>query len=42
VGNLMFPYKQTITQSAGGQDQVFEMTITDVKINTGVTADDFK
>jgi len=42
VGNLMFPYKQTITQSAGGQDQTFEMTITDVKINTGVTADDFK
>jgi len=42
VGNLMFPYKETITQSAGGQDQTFEMTITDVKINTGVTADDFK
>ncbi|WP_073402770.1 M16 family metallopeptidase [Mucilaginibacter sp. OK098] len=42
VGNVMFPYKQTITQSAGGQDQTFEMTVTDVKINTGVTADDFK
>jgi zinc protease len=42
VGNVMLPYKQTITQSAGGQDQTFEMTVTDVKINTGVTADDFK
>ncbi|MDB5087516.1 MAG: hypothetical protein JWR09_1510, partial [Mucilaginibacter sp.] len=35
-------YKQTITQSAGGQDQTFEMTVTDVKVITGVTADDFK
>jgi len=42
VGNLMFPYKETITQSAGGQEQTFELSITDVKINTGVTADDFK
>ena len=42
VGNVMFPYKQTITQSAGGQDQTFAMTVTDVKVNTGVTADDFK
>lgn len=42
VGNVMFPYKQTITQSAGGQDQTFAMTVTDVKVNTGVTTDDFK
>ncbi|MEP6612685.1 MAG: hypothetical protein ABJA76_12395, partial [Mucilaginibacter sp.] len=42
VGNLMFPYKENITQSAGGQEQIFELSITDVKINTGVTADDFK
>jgi zinc protease len=42
VGNVMLPYKQTITQSANGQDQTFEMTVIDVKINTGVTADDFK
>jgi predicted Zn-dependent peptidase len=42
VGSVMFPYKQTITQSAGGQDQTFAMTVTDVKVNTGVTADDFK
>jgi len=42
VGNVMFPYKQTITQSAGGQDQTFDMTVTDIKLNSGVTADDFK
>lgn len=42
VGNVMFPYKQSITQSAGGQEQTFEMTVTDVKLNEGVTADDFK
>ncbi|MGZ3872622.1 MAG: M16 family metallopeptidase, partial [Mucilaginibacter sp.] len=42
VGNVMFPYKQAITQSAGGQDQTFEMTVTDIKLNEGVTADDFK
>ncbi|MCR8561766.1 insulinase family protein [Mucilaginibacter sp. BJC16-A38] len=42
VGSVMFPYKQTITQSAGGQEQTFEMTVTDIKLNTGVTADDFK
>ncbi|HVW98289.1 MAG TPA: pitrilysin family protein [Mucilaginibacter sp.] len=42
VGDLMFPYKETITQSAGGRDQTFEMTVTDVKVNEGVTADDFK
>ncbi len=42
VGNVMFPFKQTLTQSAGGQDQTFTMTVTDIKLNTGVTADDFK
>jgi zinc protease len=42
VGNIMFPYKQAISVSAGGQDQNFVMTVTDVKLNTGVTADDFK
>jgi zinc protease len=42
VGNVMFPYKQTITQSAGGQEQTFVMTVTDIKTNAGVTADDFK
>eukprot|EP01037_Dinobryon_pediforme_P013973 gene13973-14090_t len=42
VGNVLFPYKETLTQSAGGQDQTFVMTVTDVKINTDVTPDDFK
>ncbi len=42
VGNIMFPYKSTITQSAGGKDQTFLLNVTDVKLNTGVTADDFK
>ncbi|MES2109578.1 MAG: pitrilysin family protein [Bacteroidota bacterium] len=42
VGNILQPYKQTMTQSAGGQEQTFEMTVTDVKINTGVAAEDFK
>lgn len=42
VFNVLMPYKQTLTQSAGGQEQTFEMTVTDVKINTGVTAEDFK
>ncbi len=42
VGNIMLPFKETITQSAGGQDQTFELTVTDVKLNTGVTAADFK
>ncbi len=42
VGNIVFPYKQAITVSAGGQDQSFVMTVTDVKLNASVTADDFK
>ena len=42
VGNVMYPYKITITQSAGGQDQTFAMTVTNIKVNTGVTGDDFK
>ena len=42
VGKIMFPYKQVLTVSVGGQDQNLVMTVTDVKINTGVTAEDFK
>jgi zinc protease len=42
IGKIMFPYKQVLTVSAGGQDQALVMTVTDVKINTGVTAEDFK
>ena len=42
VGNLLFPYKQALTISAGGQDQNLVMTVTDVKVNAGVSAEDFK
>ncbi len=42
AGNIMFPYSQTITNAANGQSQSFELKATDVKINEGVTADDFK
>jgi zinc protease len=42
VNNVLFPFKQALTISAGGQEQNLVMNITDVKVNTGVTADDFK
>jgi zinc protease len=42
VGNVLFPYKQALTVSAGGRDQNFEMNITDIKVNSGVSAEDFK
>jgi len=42
VGNVSFPYKQALTISAGGQEQNLVMTVTDIKVNAGVTADDFK
>ncbi len=42
VGNLLFPYKVAFSIAAGGQEQNFVMTATDIKLNTGVTADDFK
>ena len=42
VDNVMFPYKLAMTISAGGQEQNITMTVTDIKLNAGVTADDFK
>lgn len=42
VGAVMFPFAQTLTISAGGQQQVLEMKVSDVKFNEGVTAEDFK
>jgi len=42
VGNILFPYKQALTISAGGQNQNLLMTVTDVKINSGVSEADFK
>jgi zinc protease len=38
----LFPYKQAFTVSSGTQEQNFVMNVTDVKLNTGVTAEDFK
>jgi len=38
VGTVMFPYQSTLTMGP----QVINMTMTDIKLNTGVTADDFK
>lgn len=42
VGNLMFPYKQALTIAAAGQEQNLVMNVTDVKVNAGVTVEDFK
>ncbi|MCY7420360.1 MAG: insulinase family protein [Chitinophagaceae bacterium] len=42
VGNIMFPHTQQVAVSANGQDQNFEMKVTDIKLNEGVTAADFK
>ncbi|RFM26690.1 M16 family metallopeptidase [Deminuibacter soli] len=42
VGNLLFPYKTSLTFEAGGQQQTMELTASEIKLNEGVTADDFK
>ena len=42
VGMITYPYSQTLTISAGGQQQTLEMKATDVKINEGVTPADFQ
>ena len=42
VGSILFPYTQTLTISANGQQQVLDMKVSDVKFNEGVTAEDFK
>ena len=42
VGNIMFPHTQQVSVSANGQEQNFEMKVTDIKLNEGVTAADFK
>lgn len=42
VGNILMPYVQKVTVSANGQQQSFEMNATDIKVNEGVTAADFK
>lgn len=42
TGAILYPYAQTLTISAGGQQQALEMKASDVKINEGVTATDFQ
>lgn len=42
LGAIMYPYAQTVTIAANGQQQVLEMKATEVKINEGVTAADFQ
>jgi len=42
VDNVLFPYKQSLTISAGGQNQNLVMNVTDIKLNAGVAAEDFK
>lgn len=42
VSNVMFPFTQQVSVSANGQEQNFEMKVTDIKLNEGVTAADFK
>ena len=42
VGEILYPYSQTLTVAANGQQQVLEMKVSDVKINEGVSSDDFK
>lgn len=41
VGALMMPFLATLTISSNGQSQVIEMKASEVKINEGVTAEDF-
>ncbi len=42
AGAILYPYKQAVTISANGQQQVLEMNASEVKINEGVSATDFQ
>ena len=42
LGNIMYPFTNTLTVQAGGGSQEIIMEMKDVKVNTGVTAADFK
>jgi zinc protease len=42
VGKIMFPFKSIIIQSVAGRDETYVLNVTDIKLNSGVTADDFK
>ncbi len=41
-GTILFPHSQKVSVSAGGQQQEFEMKMSKVQINEGVTAEEFK
>lgn len=42
VGNVLLPYKLAQTIEAGGQQQAMNFTVTEAKLNEGVTEADFK
>ncbi|MXV16220.1 M16 family metallopeptidase [Hufsiella ginkgonis] len=42
IGTILYPYDVTLTVSAGGQSQVLPIKAKEVKLNEGVTAEDFK
>lgn len=42
VGTILYPFKQAMTISAGGQQQTIDMTVKNVKVNEGVSEADFK
>lgn len=42
TGNILFPYKNVLIMSAGGQEQVIDMTVKEIKLNEGVSEEDFK
>ncbi|MBN9298385.1 MAG: insulinase family protein [Filimonas sp.] len=42
VGKVLMPHKRTLTMEAGGQAQTMELTVSEIKFNTGVTEEDFK
>ena len=42
VGNILYPYTNTLTVNAAGGSQEFVIELKDVKINEGVSASDFK
>ncbi len=41
-GNILFPYKETISVNSGAASQRFEMVVSEMKLNSGVTEGDFK
>ncbi len=42
TGDLLYPWVETVTIAANGQQQTMEMKASDVKINEGVSNADFQ